>query len=709
MTYWSNPSTLSAQKNIGLANKLYSQKKYCEAIPYFDKHLAEYIDKKALVKRGNCHFHCHALNEAVDDFENAIILGYVKSDVDFFMARTYQEQYKFELAIDYYKKYLASNLRDKRLRKKIVDEIKRCATGLNIQYLPPAHFIENMGNELNSKTDELNIIQSPNMENRYYFSVKNNENGRSTIYFASLEQGNWSGPYFLNEYHAQYNEQIIALSSNGMKLYFSRRNEADKTYKLLVDYYDSATGALTHYKAFEGPVYYERGDRDLFLINDSTFIFSSMREGGYGGYDLYLTGNRNGYWLVPKNLGNKINTRFDELSPFVTKSGSKLYFSSNNLQSMGGFDIFKSSYSQKEKDWLQAVNAGIPVNSANDELYFKISLEGTSGFLSSNRKMESFGGFDFFRIFFKDKLKEGEARTDELPFMVDYSFGKAVRDETIANASVSERAQREKDTHFEKKLIELVDNQLEQESSIHPFYYRKEKSVLDSEKNLLNIKNIANILQFYPEATVRFTAHCTPGDSMQGDILKTVEIVEDISNYLLNQGIRKRRIRILGAGSGFPAARAQVSERLIAASQKINNRIDVSFSKIPVNSGLTLEKPFVVQHLRDVKWPLYESLLQGLSYTIQIAESDSFQSGLFYDAFKDCFVEKHLIPGSYSYYSGIYKTYADAESALTIIKAKANDAIIAPYINGEPLKKKELLKAAKTYLDLINYLEKNRN
>ena len=111
--------------------------------------------------------------------------------------------------------------------------------------------------------------------------------------------------------------------------------------------------------------------------------FISDRPSGEGGFDIWVSSRKDGQWQPAKNLGNKINTPDDELSPFYNSDQKRLYFSSAWHFGFGGLDIH---YADKdEKGEFQLIkNMGMPINSAANDLYFNISNV-NSGFLSSNR------------------------------------------------------------------------------------------------------------------------------------------------------------------------------------------------------------------------------------------------------------------------------------------------------------------------------------
>ena len=113
-------------------------------------------------------------------------------------------------------------------------------------------------------------------------------------------------------------------------------------------------------------------------------FFASDRPGGYGGADIwYSQRNSDGTWRKPVNLGPIINTPQDERSPFLHTDSKTLYFSSSGHDGMGGQDIFFSKLDEKNR-WTPPTNIGYPINSENNEVDFFVSLDGKTGFFSSN-------------------------------------------------------------------------------------------------------------------------------------------------------------------------------------------------------------------------------------------------------------------------------------------------------------------------------------
>jgi len=128
--------------------------------------------------------------------------------------------------------------------------------------------------------------------------------------------------------------------------------------------------------------------------------FSSDRPGGKGGKDIYyIKKSKGGNWSDAKNLGRKINTKFDEESPFIHEDGT-LYFSSKGHNSIGGYDIFSAAGNGTGK-FSKPVNLGMPVNSVEDDLFYFVTSDNKIAYFMSKRP-EGKGRGDIFKVNYAD-------------------------------------------------------------------------------------------------------------------------------------------------------------------------------------------------------------------------------------------------------------------------------------------------------------------
>ncbi|MEM9991057.1 MAG: hypothetical protein AAF738_04785 [Bacteroidota bacterium] len=115
--------------------------------------------------------------------------------------------------------------------------------------------------------------------------------------------------------------------------------------------------------------------------------FSSNRPGGQGDMDIWYTvrdlSGSDMEFANPKNLGLRINTPSNEITPFYDHNEAALYFSSNGHPSSGGLDVF--IVKGDRSTWDKPENIGFPYNSGADDFFFVKHRHRNDGFLVSNR------------------------------------------------------------------------------------------------------------------------------------------------------------------------------------------------------------------------------------------------------------------------------------------------------------------------------------
>ena len=183
--------------------------------------------------------------------------------------------------------------------------------------------------------------------------------------------------------HDDTNEGSMAISNDGTSIIYAKGNNGKATGNTEVNLY------FTRYRngQWSEPRPLSLNDPDSWdstpaLSPDGgTLDFSSTREGGFGGADIYSAQlNRRGRWVDLKNLGPQVNTPGDEVFPFVSEDG-KLYFASDGHPGFGNLDMFSAT---RERGKINVENLGQPMNSHSDDFgLFQYDL--TRGFFTSNR------------------------------------------------------------------------------------------------------------------------------------------------------------------------------------------------------------------------------------------------------------------------------------------------------------------------------------
>jgi outer membrane protein OmpA-like peptidoglycan-associated protein len=128
-----------------------------------------------------------------------------------------------------------------------------------------------------------------------------------------------------------------------------------------------------------------------------TLYFSSNRPGGFGGKDLYVSyRNPNGKWGRAVNMGPLVNTKGDELAPFIHADNNTLYFTSDGLPGYGGSDLFLMRR-KNATEWNAPENLGYPINTIENEGSLFIAANGIDAYYASDRA-DSRGGLDLYRF-----------------------------------------------------------------------------------------------------------------------------------------------------------------------------------------------------------------------------------------------------------------------------------------------------------------------
>jgi hypothetical protein len=129
-------------------------------------------------------------------------------------------------------------------------------------------------------------------------------------------------------------------------------------------------------------------------ITGDTLIFSSDMDGGFGKSDLYMSIREEDQWNEPVNLGEEINTAGNDMFPTFGPGGMLLFSSDGHEPNYGQLDIYYSTLTGNKKP----NNLGNKINSAFDDFGLVIHPSEKFGYFSSNRN--SSGKDDIFHVEF---------------------------------------------------------------------------------------------------------------------------------------------------------------------------------------------------------------------------------------------------------------------------------------------------------------------
>jgi len=341
-------------------------------------------------------------------FESAYKLD-PKVDIDilFNLGVANQENHRFAEAEGFYTQFRATLPTTSPLLKKIDRRLYECANGIEFMASPVDVKIESAGSVLNSSFPDFAPVISADEKVMIFTSRRTGSTGElidetgqfyEDIYISKKINGEWSTPQNIGaNINTDGHDASIALSADGSELFIYKDDGSGDIYYCK----QRPDGSWSKPLPIEGGAVNSRTSYENAAAvspDGNTLFFASNREGGYGGLDLYVVKmNDQGFWGKPTNLGPVINTSEDDEGPFMDFDGITLYFSSRAHKGMGGYDIFKTYYDSTRAEWTEPINMGFPINSANNDIYFVLSGDGSHGYYAS-AKDDGIGEKDIYMI-----------------------------------------------------------------------------------------------------------------------------------------------------------------------------------------------------------------------------------------------------------------------------------------------------------------------
>lgn len=546
--------------------------------------------------------------------------------------------------------------------------------GVGLRFTPglATQYVENLGSSVNKDTDEYGPVYSPNFDQKIYYTVRrrsedfsyrrdwsdHEEKFMNAMSSAEVRQGAWKNTGPMDQALAGSQSQVLLdFTDQGQRVLFEKREFTGntKTFSHVSGSEDKVIPPVWYHPFYRS----EKGDRDLTMINDSAFLFSSARYAGYGGYDLYVTYKRLGVWVM-ENLGPRINTAYDEITPFLASDGRTLYFSSDSEKSMGGYDVFYSVFDDAALDWSPCENAGRPINSGKDETGFRLAESGGMAVFSSNRP-GGYGGYDLYQAFMDQAMVE----MPEKPIAAFYEVGNF--QEFIGSVLPMKEPEEEKP----KQIINSI--------------YFDRSPVMVNKEIKSTLDQILHYTSLYPH--IRLVFHVfTEEKGVNGfSLFRPYLLLEPVTKYLKDKGLASVRmswwiyrnqdhLSPLPGGGTSPAGKT--------------NRVEFEFrdsGNLPVRFELDPEEKEEFQARND----LYKRWLdkkKDVFFSIRLLQSDHLLQGDGLRDETDVMMQVFGPGASYSYYSGMYATMEESRKNLSRIKAKGfENAEIAAFYKGRLL------------------------
>lgn len=558
----------------------------------------------------------------------------------FYQAQSMKAQGKYPEAKEIFTKFQRKLkfVKDPNINATIVrEEIAGCDLAPTLIKEPLKIKIDPMNQSINSMHVELSPIPVSDNE-MYYGSLRMDSVSRfirsdttkipvRQLYSAQKEGNDWVGGKSLGE---PINIPGVetgngSFSRDGKRFYFTRCAQNSFTGKMICQLYvanKTASGWSEPQKLnslVNDPNYTSTQPTVGYAARSNLEIvyFVSDRPGGRGGLDIWYTiyDKKKKDYLAPRNVGNKINSSANEMTPFYDLITRTLYFSSNGRPGLGGYDVFKSLGELRK--WYDVQNAGYPINTSYDELYYTISPNREDGFMVSNRPGSNslrnpsccddifqYKWTDFIRlavtgtVYPAEKGKIGRnidqsqlmAMKDSIKplkgtilalYMIDKKTKEKIfidRDTTKEDGVYYFNLLPDKDYKFEMEGFQYFNEQVNLSTDglnfsftvemppiwvniltdkpivLKNVYYELEQSEISKTAKAVLDTTLLELLNKAEDIIVEVSAHTdSTGDSEYNKKLSQ-ERANNVVNYLISKGISKKRLVAIGYGSSRPVA-----------------------------------------------------------------------------------------------------------------------------------------------------------
>ncbi|MDX9846329.1 MAG: OmpA family protein [Tenuifilaceae bacterium] len=501
-------------------------------------------------------------------------------------------------AIPHLEKFLGYNRTNKEMREQAALYLKNCHFALQAQAKPVPFEPINLGPSINTPLDEYWPSLSAS-ENTLVITVRKpmlTPTGEPTgrhqedFYITHRNEHNeWIpvssvGPPINTP---QFNEGAQSLTADGKTMYYTICRGVCNLYVSRRDEEGNWGNPQTLPEPVNLP--YTSEKQPSISPDGKTLYFVSNRPEGLGHFDIWrsqkLEGNK---WSKPENLGDSINTKYNEQSPFIHFDNQTLYFSSNGRVGMGGLDIYMSKQ-VNDSTWSSPKNLGYPINTHNDEDGLIVNAMGTMAYYSSDIDPEM--GRDIFKFYIPKEIqptptsyisgKITDARSGwplKANFsMIDLSSEKAIAESqartdgtfflTIpTNRSYAFFASSPgylfHSEHFDLLGIHSADKPFRKDIELNPIriggtmvmrnIFFETDSYLLKDESIAELKKIFELLNLNPSVKIEVGGHTDNVGSASYNLTLSENRARSVAQFLFDRGIAQSRITWKGYGLAKP-------------------------------------------------------------------------------------------------------------------------------------------------------------
>jgi outer membrane protein OmpA-like peptidoglycan-associated protein len=392
-----NSYAQSAKRLAKKGDKYLGRENYHEALNYYNRALsADSSNVRALYGAGIVNMTLFSNSKSVD----YLLKAYEKDPkfdkhYQYWLGRAYHVNMQYDKAVEAYRIYINDVIGANDSRQESVKGmILQAEFAKTYQNNPVDFYAQPLAGDINSLYSDHSPILTQDKTTMYFTSRRPQTgkdgktifgDGWENIYTSRFSANGWTAPSLLpgNVNQKKRHVSNVQLFDNDSKMLLY---QSVKFGSLFLS--ENSGGSWSKPKQFSRYTNTTRFEPNGFVIKDESVVyFASSRGNKNGNLDLWVSrrSEEDSTWSEPERLPNIINTDADEDAPFLSADGLTLYFCSRGHDSMGGYDVYKTTYEPFTKAWSKPLNLGFPVNTPSDDIYFVTDSLGKVSYVSSNR------------------------------------------------------------------------------------------------------------------------------------------------------------------------------------------------------------------------------------------------------------------------------------------------------------------------------------
>ncbi|GAB4018292.1 hypothetical protein GCM10028773_17490 [Spirosoma koreense] len=383
--------TKKAQELYAQSIRLFGERKAGEAIPFMEQAIKQdpaFTD--AYLKLGQLYEFTKRYDPAIAAYRNAIQLqpdsptsGSAYQALSTILLRLG----RYGEALPYLEKFQSLFAPQSAQAKRIARQLATARFGQEALQHPQTVDPKPLSSVLQTTPSQYFPVLTADEQTLVFTALK--PEGDEDLMTATFNGETWSPPVSLAPtINTPENEGTASLSADGRTIVFTAC-QGRKGFGSCDLYMSRKTGSDWSSPENLGPTinsrYYE--SQPALSADGRQLYFVSDRPGGKGLRDIWRSEfGPDGNWTDPVNLGEPINTAFNEASPFIHPNGLSLFFASEGHVGMGGYDLFVTD--SKDSGWSMPTNLGYPINTSEDQASLFVSANGKHAYYSYEEQKE---------------------------------------------------------------------------------------------------------------------------------------------------------------------------------------------------------------------------------------------------------------------------------------------------------------------------------